>query len=331
MLRASGWMLLAAIVCVAGCVRTGDPLKRKGDEIIAAGQMFHTRARVVTWLDANGYDAYRCYRRFDPAAQTMPANAEDVGNPNRYSQRRHLPPEVAESITQDGWTLHNLQETVDQFVIHYDVAGTSRQCFKILHDMRGLSVPFLLDLDGTIYQTLDLKERAWHAGTANDRSVGIEIANMGAYPNMKVLDEWYVPDATGWPRITFPGWVTETGIRTPNFVARPARRDPIHGTINGHELVQYDFTPEQYVALSKLTATLVRIFPKMRLDVPRDENGVIRPNTLSSEELASYEGLLGHWHVTTVKTDPGPAFDWDRVIRGAQHELNRGSLAHLAL
>ena len=40
----------------------------------------------------------------------------------------------------------------------------------------------MLDLDGTIYQTLDLKERAWHATTSNSRSVGIEIANIGAYP-----------------------------------------------------------------------------------------------------------------------------------------------------
>ena len=39
----------------------------------------------------------------------------------------------------------------------------------------------MLDIDGTIYQTLDLKERAWHATTSNSRSVGIEVANMGAY------------------------------------------------------------------------------------------------------------------------------------------------------
>ena len=52
----------------------------------------------------------------------------------------------------------------------------------MLHDLRGLSVHFMLDLDGTIYQTLDLKEGAWHATVANGRSIGIEIANIGAYP-----------------------------------------------------------------------------------------------------------------------------------------------------
>ena len=39
----------------------------------------------------------------------------------------------------------------------------------------------MLDLDGTIYQTLDLKEGAWHATDANGRSIGIEIANIGAF------------------------------------------------------------------------------------------------------------------------------------------------------
>jgi N-acetyl-anhydromuramyl-L-alanine amidase AmpD len=87
-----------------------------------------------------------------------------------------------ERVRGGGWDLPLLQREVDQFVIHFDVAGTSRQCFKTLHDLRGLSVQFMLDLDGTIYQTLDLKERAWHATTSNNRSVGIEIANMGAYP-----------------------------------------------------------------------------------------------------------------------------------------------------
>ena len=93
-----------------------------------------------------------------------------------------LTDEEIERVRGGGWDLPLLQRVVDQFVIHFDVCGTSRQCFKVLQDMRGLSVHFMLDLDGTIYQTLDLKERAWHATSSNSRSVGIEIANIGAYP-----------------------------------------------------------------------------------------------------------------------------------------------------
>jgi len=39
-------------------------------------------------------------------------------------------------------------------------------------------------------------------------------------------------------------------------------------------------------------------------------------------EWATYGGLIGHYHLTESKVDPGPAFDWERVVRGAQ-ELMR--------
>jgi N-acetyl-anhydromuramyl-L-alanine amidase AmpD len=128
-----------------------------------------------------------------------------------------------------GWDLPTLQRVVDQFVIHFDVAGTSRQCFNILQDHRGLSVQFMLDLDGTIYQTLDLKERAWQATIANSRSVGIEIANMGAYGlnGGKRLADWYSREQDGHTRITIPPYVKESGIRTKNWVGHPARPDAV--------------------------------------------------------------------------------------------------------
>jgi len=196
--------------------------------------------------------------------------------PNRYNTRHSLDDNLQNQINTQGWTLENLQEVVDQFVIHYDVCGTSRRCFEVLHDFRGLSVHFMLDVDGTIYQTLDLKERAWHAGSANDRSVGIEIAHIGAYPDMKTLNEWYTLDNVGQPYITYPNWMTETGVPTPNFVSRAARKEVIKGTINGRELMQYDYTSQQYNALIKLTATLARIFPKLKLDIPRTAEGNLK-------------------------------------------------------
>jgi N-acetyl-anhydromuramyl-L-alanine amidase AmpD len=186
--------------------------------------------------------------------------------------------------------------------------------------MRGLSVHFMLDLDGTIYQTLDVKERAWHAGSANDRSVGIEIANMGAYENMDTLDKWYARDEDGRTYITFPEGYGETGIRTPEFVARPARNEPIIGEINGRELMQYDLTNEQYESLIKLTATLCQALPRITPDYPRDADGNLRTSVLSEQEMTDFSGLIGHWHVTKRKVDPGPAFDWDRVVDGV-HEI----------
>ena len=62
----------AALLLLAGCVTRppGTPAARVGDEIIVAGQLFHTGTRVVTWMDPAGYDAYRVERRFSPWAET---------------------------------------------------------------------------------------------------------------------------------------------------------------------------------------------------------------------------------------------------------------------
>jgi N-acetyl-anhydromuramyl-L-alanine amidase AmpD len=211
---------------------------------------------------------------------------------------------------------------VDQFVIHFDARGTSRGCFEGLHDLRGLSVQFLLDLDGTIYQTLDAKEGAWHATVANGRSVGVEIANIGAYPadGPDPFDRWYRRDPDGHVRITPP---TPDGLRDRARVPRPARDEPVTGTIQGKRLRQYDLTPEQYDSLIKLTATLCTIFPKIRCDYPRDASGRLVPHKLPDEDLKRYQGLLGHYHVQTNKVDPGPAFQWDKVVDGAKGLLAR--------
>ena len=313
-------MLLAT---AAGCIRPGDYLARSGDEIVVCGQLFHTGTPVVLWMDPNGYDAYEAHRHFEPD-KIMPANPVDKESPSRFGDRRNLPPELQEKIAKEGWTLANLQQQVDQFVFHYDVCGTSRRCFQVLQDMRGLSVHFMLDVDGTLYQTLDLKERAWHASSANDRSVGIEIANIGAYGEKSkgTLDKWYTHDANGWPVITFPPEIKETGIRTPGFVGKPARKELVTGKINGADLSQYDYTPEQYAAIIKLVATMHRVFPKMKLDAPRNADGSLKMDVFGSkEEQAAFSGFMGHWHETKGKVDPGPAFDWERVLRGARWEL----------
>jgi N-acetylmuramoyl-L-alanine amidase len=324
-------LLLAA----AGCQthRPGSPAARTGDEMVAAGRLIHTGTRVVLWMDPGGYDAYRIERRFSPMEEsdweTSKAKVKGLTTPNRYGLRRAvLTEEEAEQVRGGGWDLSLLQKVVDQFVLHYDASGTSRQCFKVLHDQRDLSVHFLLDLDGTIYQTLDLKERAWHATSSNSRSVGIEIANVGAYRPGKPspLNEWYHTNAAGRTVLEVPRRFGKNTQRTVGFVGQPARPGRVSGTIQGAELEQFDYTPEQYAALVKLTAALCATFPKVRCDYPREAAGGLASRKLPDPELSRYQGILGHWHIQTDKVDPGPAFQWDYVIQGARQWLEGNSL-----
>lgn len=326
------------LFALAGCAaeRPGaEAYTRRGDEIMVCGRLFHTGAPVVLWTDPGGYDAYRTEKRFAPmdkSAWTQPgtdAADKGPGTPNRYGIRAAstLPADLLAKVRGGGWDLPSLQKQVNQFVVHYDVCGTSRQCFRVLHDVRGLSVHFMLDVDGTIYQTLDLKERAWHASVANDSSVGVEIANIGAYPRPAdgallpaPLPNWYVRDPGGW-RLSLPEWMGDGGVRTPGFLARgarPRRPEPIVGQIHGRPYVMFDLTPQQYDSLIKLTAALASVFPDLPLDCPRNADGSVRTTALSADELAKFRGVLGHFHVTDGKTDPGPAFDWEYVLQSAR-------------
>jgi N-acetylmuramoyl-L-alanine amidase len=303
--------LLAAGFCalLAGC-RTPTPTPTipapavgggVGDTMLVAGQRFPAGTRVVTWQETGGYNAY---------ALKTPVHGR---RPHGATGPAGRPP-----------TLGELQKHIDQFVLHYDGAGLSRICFEVLQQ-RGLSAHFLLDVDGTVYQTLDLQERAWHAGTSNDRSIGIEIANVGAYlPDAAgILSRWYRREPTGQTRFMPPPTAGDPGVRTPGFRGRPQRPDPVQGRVHGREVVQYDFTPEQYAALIKLTAALHRVFPRIKLDYPRDRQGRPVMGKLTERQLAAFQGVLGHFHVQENKVDPGPAFQWDPVINGARRELGK--------
>ncbi len=290
----------------------GARLDRHGAEIAACGQLFHAGTPVVLFDDPGGYDAYKPHSFFTPERTGTVSNPEQV---SRFGVRRNLPPDVAERVKHDGWQLDDLKQCVSQIVVHYDVAGTSWNCFKVLHDVRGLSCHFLLDVDGTIYQTLDLKERAWHAGVANDASIGIEIAHIGANQDASKLRRWY-PNDEGKAYYRIPRLLR--GRLPEEYVGIPSRSGLFEGQIHGKTYYQYDFTEDQYRALERLIIALVRIFPNIDLVVPTNADGDAVWEVL--DEPTEFRGVVGHYHLTEAKQDPGPAFDWKRIERALQRE-----------
>src|SRR6267142_141920 len=87
------WTL--AILTLASCETAPKPgahQPRTGDEIVVAGQFFHTGTPVVLWMDPGGYDAYRVERRFSPLDKADWENShgknKDLTSPNRYGLRR---------------------------------------------------------------------------------------------------------------------------------------------------------------------------------------------------------------------------------------------------
>jgi hypothetical protein len=253
--RLVGWglvALLAAAVALAACVSGGrrsawdrpaggaaptDTVPGAGTSIVVGGRHVDVGAPVVLWFDAGGYSADSRALRFPDEAPADPSWQAPTGL--RYKPGR----ETERGVVTRRSTLSDIAAVVDQLVLHYDVCGLSRTCFKVLHDRRELSVHFLLDVDGTLYQTMDLADTAWHARQANARSVGVEIASIGAYPpgSASPLDTWYARDGEGERLVLPPG---PTGVRTPGFVGRPLRPGRLQGVINGQTLEMHDFTPE---------------------------------------------------------------------------------------
>ena len=126
-LALAGWF--GTLPARGGEPRIGERLERRGDEIVVCGQLYHTTTPVVLWMDPGGYDAYRVERRFSPLdeADWNASKSKSLRTPNRFGLRKEaqLSAEQLEQVRGGGWDLPLLQTVVDQFVIHFDVAGSS--------------------------------------------------------------------------------------------------------------------------------------------------------------------------------------------------------------
>ena len=153
---------------------------------------------------------------------------------------------------------------------------SSGACQKVL-DNRGISVHFLIDNDGTIYQTIDMQHGCWHAGSerANRASVGVEISN-AYYPKYQ---DWYVRNGHGERPMIEGVAMPRRGLRSfhgflSQFKLEPSKQlwKAIHKGLDipyNAPLNQFDNTATKYVQDVKygdfraLSVTIM--FPKTRL------------------------------------------------------------------
>ena len=266
-----------------------DASHRENDEIVVGGQFIHTGTPVVLWTDAGGFDLTGLSRGTirKPLATAGPTTTAILTPDAKEDPNTRI-------VRGPNVALDVLRENIDQFVIHFDVCGTSQECYRVLKRRR-LSVQFMCDLDGTIYQTMDAGEASQHATKANTRSVGCEVANMGTFAGEGAIPEsiraWY-PIENGFPRVAIPDAIEADALRAKKFVARPARPEPVPGVVQGKPLRQYDLTRDQYRALAQLTATLCSTLPKIQPDYPRFRAGLESKDTFTSPKPAQPGGEL---------------------------------------
>lgn len=239
--------------------------------IIICGRWYNIGWKVVNFWDNPLFSAYtqRCYKGKDgnPPGLLPFAPAKGLGrSPMRYRERRLM------GGTKD---MRRLQEIIRQFVVHHDGCASSADCFHVLHDERGLSVHFLIDNDGTIYQTLDLADGAFHASGVNEISIGVELCNRG-----------------------------HVELDGPDFYRRKfgMNRDVDEVTIHNTRYKMWAYTPGQYEAMAHLGRALARLFPNLPQVYPQWNN---QPLLTWMADPRAFAGYVGHYHITNNKWDPG--------------------------
>jgi len=254
--------------------------------IIVCGQKFDIGTKVVLWDELKGFNGY------DTATYTYNEENRRTGKIKkitvsgaRYSKRSLLSP-----------TLERVQKVVNQFFLHHSGLYRSRDTFNVLHRQRRLSVHLILDDDGTIYQTLDLKDKAWHGGKNNPQSVGIEIDSRAHASRFTTAYD-------------------KPHQKKYGVGPREKRMD----YINGKWIKGYQYSDIQYRALISLAMGLQSIFPNMKtpsslysVDFPRVSGRIC---TSAIKKPLAHKGLIGHYNTNSGKNDP-ISFDHYRLLRG---------------
>ncbi len=224
---------------------------------------------------------------------------EPPSRPGKYVEVRHVEGEVRREVA----TLPDAQEVVDMVVLHSDITTDSRQCFQILKQ-RGFSTHFMVDWDGTIYQGTDVAKMAIHAASpdfrknVNNFSIGIDVNCLQ---------------------------VNHAGGKPPPAGSQGERRMSETIEINTVQWQSWGYTDAQYRALIALLKKLASLLPKFKLMAPLAEDNA--PIWSVVEKYNPDIGIYGHLHLTAEKFDPGPGFDWHRLIYGLTEETNHFPIA----
>lgn len=189
------------------------------------------------------------------------------------------------------------------------------QVYRTLKKRR-LSIHFVVNRDGSIWQMTDLSLYCAHIGSRHDRphslnkrSIGIEIVSRGFATKA---------DLKG------------SDLRDRSEYDWGVSRDVYPSTIDGHRARTVAFTQEQTWSVLWLVETLCgtcdvpRRIPMVKLgdgvvpasiakdvDLVRDEDGVAwvpafdRDTRHRSGRRSTFDGVLGHFHVHDSKYDPG--------------------------
>lgn len=189
----------------------------------------------------------------------------------------------------DGTSRGEIEKAVDLIVLHDTRTLDAREAMAQM-EATGASTHFLVDWNGTVYQTLDLAFEANHAhqDAIDHRSVAIDIVNPVA------LESGPLPESA------------KAGIGE-----RPLSE---FVEVQGQETQAWGYTSAQWKSLVALVRALGEVLPAVAMQVPKGAGG--KTPRAFTPGLRDFVGVLGHLHLSPKAVDPGPGFDWEALGRG---------------
>jgi N-acetylmuramoyl-L-alanine amidase len=163
-------------------------------------------------------------------------------------------------------------------VIIWHWTGGENSAETVYHTLinRNLGVTFCIDRNGVIYQFLDpiLYDPKDTEGKVGRRSISLEIANYGFRMKGQPIP------TRGKDRILDDEVIHRTKVRCARFL------------------------PDQITSVAALTKVLCAELG-IPLAFPREPSGEIALRVLTPKEQRAFKGVMGHFHKTTEKFDPG--------------------------
>jgi len=170
---------------------------------------------------------------------------------------------------------------VSCIVFHYTAGNTLESAINGLNANKASS-HYIIDTDGTIIQTVNESDRAWHAGDStwngtsyvNSFSIGIEIVNFG----------YGAADESG----LYRNYTLTSGTGTTMLMKETTNLEPVKPLDHRPETSTYSWAKFPYVQAA---------------------SAFLLAYDIASRHSIGIESIIGHEHISPGrKLDPGPAF-----------------------
>jgi len=183
----------------------------------------------------------------------------------------------------------------DLLVLHFTAGTTAKSAVDFWKSTKDrVATAFIMDVDGSVFQTFDPKYYAFHLGMKgthehDKRSIGVEIVNMG--PLKQVGDV-----LCSWP-----------GNFKQRFCLVSETTKYVKSKFRGYEYWAA-YTPAQSTAIGPLVEHLCSTYGIPKVLPPHDKREIFDPSF-----FGSWKGICSHQNFRSDKTDVGVAFEWSWI------------------